>query len=81
MEVFCWVGEAWRVARMQVIVRVVSVPRDTTQWWVRWDGCSQLSGVHKKKVGNLVLGYLQEWESLIVAAIAGPGHGKVGRGV
>jgi hypothetical protein len=31
---FCWVRrgwEAWRVARVQVIDRVVSVPRDTTQ--------------------------------------------------
>jgi hypothetical protein len=80
MRAFCWVGvcwEAWRVARVQVIDRVVSVPRDTTQRTWR------VESAHKKKVGILgtwVLCYGKN-ASLIVGAIAGLGHGKVGRGV
>ena len=56
---------------MQVIDRVVSVPRDTTQRDVA------LSGIHKKKVGIWIwVGrYLgtRENASLIVVAIAGRG--------
>lgn len=66
---------------MQVIDRVVSVPRDTTQ-----EGRVVSCRVYTRRRWDIgtwvptVPATAEEWESLIVAAIAGLGHGKVGRG-